>query len=717
MALFATQYPNNSRTVIGTPVVFNDDSILLCDTALAPVTINLLEIPDGYWNTPWKLYVIDKSNNASVNNITINAGVGQTINGASSITLSVNGECALIRIISDSQYVAQISASGATIGGHIIQDEGVSLTQRPYLNFIGSGVVASDNAITGKTDVTINGGVITVTYAQLTTLANTNALIPSTDYLITDAEFGSTPIIPTSVVVTAITTNKVSLTGQGIFFNADYQAVGNYSGIPTYNSNLGVWDSTLLPVIGDVVIWSNFMYLNTTGVNGATNPGLDAVNWQLIPYSITKGYILEVDTIEYQQATNYIITRTDRRLNTVERAVPTLVNSLNRFMWGNDTVLNNSVIKFSCFDVCNSLVKSTVSNNIIVGSEFTLGTVNNPCSVESIYGNDIANSSISFIDSCKTFNVNTVSQSAITSTTNDGNIDSNTITTESAIILTLNSGIVRYNQLISARVTIQNNTINGTFQYNTFSTGSLNNPIINDGQIEYNNVLSKATIFVGSNFGIIGNFDPKEGGNVIEQDSLLTIETNNGAIAGNNFKNRTNASISITGAITSNTWEQVLFSLGNATLGGVAKTNAKGTSFNATNLTKQINSGIADYGINTIGYDLDCADATIYDAGTNTLTIPGNISGFFGFYELKNAGGITIDKIVNLRGDWDTTFITDSGIITFNSVPVAGAVADEIISSSGLASFLVAYRLDGTDSITLRLDGTYCAITQTNIYA
>lgn len=42
--------------------------------------------------------------------------------------------------------------------GHIIQDEGVSLTQRSKLNFIGSSVIATDNAGNDSTDITITGG-------------------------------------------------------------------------------------------------------------------------------------------------------------------------------------------------------------------------------------------------------------------------------------------------------------------------------------------------------------------------------------------------------------------------------------------------------------------------------------------------------------------------------------------------------------------------------
>lgn len=41
-------------------------------------------------------------------------------------------------------------------GGHTIEDEGVALTQRTVLNFVGAGVTAADSG--GKTVVTIAGG-------------------------------------------------------------------------------------------------------------------------------------------------------------------------------------------------------------------------------------------------------------------------------------------------------------------------------------------------------------------------------------------------------------------------------------------------------------------------------------------------------------------------------------------------------------------------------
>ncbi len=103
--LNSTKYQNNLRTVTGTPTIYPNDIELLCDTTSAPVIINLLEIPDNYWDTQWKMYIID-SGNAATNNITINAGTGQTINGQSSLTVNVNSVRVVILVSSNSSFIA-----------------------------------------------------------------------------------------------------------------------------------------------------------------------------------------------------------------------------------------------------------------------------------------------------------------------------------------------------------------------------------------------------------------------------------------------------------------------------------------------------------------------------------------------------------------------------------------------------------------------------------
>jgi len=52
--------------------------------------------------------------------------------------------------------IDSVGGSGAG-GGHIIQDEGITLSGRSYLNFVGSGVSVLDDAYNNKTLVTISG--------------------------------------------------------------------------------------------------------------------------------------------------------------------------------------------------------------------------------------------------------------------------------------------------------------------------------------------------------------------------------------------------------------------------------------------------------------------------------------------------------------------------------------------------------------------------------
>ena len=117
MELNATKYPNLSRVITGASVLFPNDSILLCNTSAAPVSMTLLEIPAGFWQQTWKLYVLDNSNNAGTFSITINAPTGFTINGSASLVINVNGGGCVFTITSDTTFIGQLSYS--TGGGGV----------------------------------------------------------------------------------------------------------------------------------------------------------------------------------------------------------------------------------------------------------------------------------------------------------------------------------------------------------------------------------------------------------------------------------------------------------------------------------------------------------------------------------------------------------------------------------------------------------------------
>lgn len=360
--LFSTKYPNNIRTVSAlvplTGNVFPDDVVLNCDSNTGAITINLLSIPSNYWNTTYKLYINDIGNNASTNNITINAQGTQTINGASFIKITNNGGAVLIRIIDNERYIATYNSAGG--GYDTIQDEGVALTQRKIINFIGNGVIATDDALGQRTNVTIPGAeLIQKTVAQALTLISNNTLIPGAFYWITDAGTFSN-YTQQGVILQATSSNTFSVQGSGIFLNADYDGVGNYTTSPvTYSgNNQGVWASNLPSMaIGDVVVYDNLNFINQTGINGASNPIIDNTNWLQLSRSTTNGYIKEVDFVIYDIFNDILKARQDKRNNYVEWSptAPSLnLQPIISFQWGRTGAYSNKIINGSIFEGTNS---------------------------------------------------------------------------------------------------------------------------------------------------------------------------------------------------------------------------------------------------------------------------------------------------------------------------------------------------------------------------
>jgi len=154
MALNSTKYPNISRIVSGTAVLFQNDSIILCDTSTGAVSMTLLEIPSGYWQTTWKLYVLDNNNNAGTNNITINAPSGYTINNAATLVINTNGGGVTITIASNTAFFGQVSPLPSGGGGSVT---GVSASL-PLLSSGGATPDISLPAATGSQDGFLTSG-------------------------------------------------------------------------------------------------------------------------------------------------------------------------------------------------------------------------------------------------------------------------------------------------------------------------------------------------------------------------------------------------------------------------------------------------------------------------------------------------------------------------------------------------------------------------------
>jgi hypothetical protein len=253
MELNSTYYNNNSRIVSGTPIIYQDDVILLCDTSLGPVTINLLEIPDNAWMTTYKLYVIDNSANASVNNITINAGVGQLINNAASVVISTNGEGCLVRILSNNQYVS--TSSGGSVANTLeVLDQGVSLTlNADSIDFVGDLVNATaiGDAVTVNIDIPDTGWVDLDGFDYQSAVGR-----PQCRKIGKQIHFRGTIIVPLSsdggaTLIPIVNANsyvnqafKQVYTGSS---GTDYGVVVNTGGTITFNLNNSVIPTSVLP--------------------------------------------------------------------------------------------------------------------------------------------------------------------------------------------------------------------------------------------------------------------------------------------------------------------------------------------------------------------------------------------------------------------------------------------------------------------------------------
>lgn len=505
--MYATQYPNNSRTVIGTPILFNDDVVLYCDTTLGPVTINLLQIASGSWNTTWKLYVIDKSNNAGVNNITINAGIGQKINNASSLVLNVNSASALVRVDSNTSFIASLNYGGS--GGNLeVLNQGASITlAATSMNFLGIQATAIGSA------VTIQNNFIVLNYASLLTLISTNSLIPSQQYMITDAIFTVTVLETVPIIVTAITVNEISLSGSGIFLNADYQIIGNYSSVTGFVSQLGIWNNALVPVIGNCCIWNNRNYVNTSGFNFG-NPDLSPADWSLLIKSSTTGYITEIDNINYKVETNEIISREDVRNNKVENFNGSFFRNIYEsffvFQWGSNSTVNNTVISQSVMESYNWTGIQN-NNTLINGSCFISGK--NYGNRNTLKGNNLNNGKVQF--------------------ENDGLLNDNFFINNSCNVNVYND--------ISASEFI-NNIIQSPGLFTCRGTSFFKNNIIKNNDtaiifiINSNGTFNNNNISFCTTFNIISNRNEIIG-NIISNAFSFVIDINEGKINENNFQN------------------------------------------------------------------------------------------------------------------------------------------------------------------------------------
>jgi hypothetical protein len=179
--------------------IYQDSIFVICNTSLAPVNIILPSVDETKSFSNFIL-ISDASENASANNITISAAVGQTINNASSIVINVDGGSCLCLVSSSSlnqiggqpitskwvalqsnqsggggSYTANngLNLSGSTfkLGGSLLENTSIDTTSAYYLSLIGARagktsrileVVNSSNgfALYAEANSAVSGGAI-----------------------------------------------------------------------------------------------------------------------------------------------------------------------------------------------------------------------------------------------------------------------------------------------------------------------------------------------------------------------------------------------------------------------------------------------------------------------------------------------------------------------------------------------------------------------------
>lgn len=202
-------------------------------------------------------------------------------------------------------------------------------------------------------------------------------------------------------------TNEIALGGFGQFLNADWQNVGDYSGVLAlttvpFTANIGQWYAGIegTAIDGDVVIWNCLHYQVTDAAAFAgTDPAATPLAYTLLPKATANmGYITEVDQIEFVFVDDWLQYRADKRGNTYRYSKESAdvinpgVNYIEYIQWGRNGTYGY-MIDGSKVDILNTvlpipLVKASNGASIFNIQSFgyiqNINSLNN-ASVSDIY--------------------------------------------------------------------------------------------------------------------------------------------------------------------------------------------------------------------------------------------------------------------------------------------------------------------------------------------
>ena len=175
-------------------------------------------------------------------------------------------------------------AGASQTAGHIIQDESVSKPQQPNMNFIGDGVLVTDNAGNNSTDVTISlpSAVLPAYIDQSGGVNDTYGVLAGTI---------------NGVNTTFTTSQSVYDTGSlQVFLNGQLQTQGDSEDWQETTPASGTFDFTVAPIVGDEIV---VKYNDNGAVLPTVSDGIKYINsLNDFPAAITGQITLE-DNIRY----------------------------------------------------------------------------------------------------------------------------------------------------------------------------------------------------------------------------------------------------------------------------------------------------------------------------------------------------------------------------------------------------------------------------------
>jgi hypothetical protein len=191
------------------------------------------------------------------------------------------------------------------------------------------------------------GGQQDLTYTQLATLKGTGTLVSGRTYFITDRD----------IYVRAISDNQLET------WTLLLQRLPDWNNIT--GDFLGVWRASLTPSVGELVAWDGVMYENTTGVNGASNPTIDTINWLGIATNDGR-YNIEFAALLYDFDNDVKLRVLDKRGNDINQ------QSIGSFKFGHDGTARNTVISggvvynLNCYSdfIGNTVITTNLNSNL-----------------------------------------------------------------------------------------------------------------------------------------------------------------------------------------------------------------------------------------------------------------------------------------------------------------------------------------------------------------